>query len=156
MSDAPTVGAPAPEIILSDQHGQLVSPVAHARDAGSAVLLVFYPFAFSGTCTGELCSIRDDIGAFANDGVQVMGVSCDPVHSLRAWADAEGFAFPLLSDFWPHGEAARTYGVFFESKGMATRGTFLLDSTGTLRWSLVNGPGEARDPQAHRDALATL
>lgn len=156
MTTQPGIDAPAPEITLTDQHGQTVSPVSYARDNGTAVLLVFFPFAFSGICTGELCSIRDDIGSFANDDVQVMGVSCDPVHSLRAWADAERYTFPLLSDFWPHGDAARAYGVFLESKGMATRGTFLVDPAGTLRWSLVHGPGEARDPQAYRDAVAAL
>lgn len=152
-----TVGAPAPDFTLNDQHGQRISLSGFLGSGEErAALLVFYPFAFSGTCTGELCSLRDDLDVFANDDVQVMGISCDPFHSLRAWGDQEGYKFPLLSDFWPHGEVARRYGVFLEDKGFATRGTFLVDPAGILRWSVVNGPGEARDPQAYRDALAAL
>jgi len=117
---------------------------------------VFFPFAFSRTCTGELCEIRDDLGSFSGAGVQVLGVSCDPVHSLRTWGEQEGYDFPLLSDFWPHGVVAQRYGVFFEAAGMATRGTFLVDSSGVLRWSVVNGPGQARDIAAYREAVAAL
>lgn len=153
----PDVGGPAPEFSLKDQHGQEVSLATLAADGGGrAVLLVFYPFAFSGTCTGELCEIRDDLSSFANDDVQVVGVSCDPAHALRAFADAEGYTFPLLSDFWPHGQTAKAYGVFMPRLGFATRGSFLVDSSGVLRWSLVQGPGEPRDPQAYRDAVAAL
>ena len=85
-----------------------------------------------------------------------MGVSCDPMHSLRAWAAAEKYEFPLLSDFWPHGEVARSYGVFNEKTGFAIRGTFLVDTSGVLRWSVVNGPGEARPLAAYREAVAAL
>lgn len=153
--DLPEVGRPAPEFTLKDQHGQEVS-LASLTGGGQAVLLVFYPFAFSGTCTGELCEIRDDLSSFANDDVQVVGVSCNPGHALRAWGDAEGYRFPLLSDFWPHGETAKAYGVFMPGLGFAARGSFLVDATGVLRWSLVQGPGEARDPQAYKTALAAL
>ena len=153
----PEIGAPAPDFRLPDQHGQDVSLGDLLHDGGDrAALVVFYPFAFSGTCTGELCEIRDDLGSFANDDVQVVGISCDGKHALRAWADEEGFKFPLLSDFWPHGEVARRYGVFMPGLGFATRGSFLVDSTGVLRWSTVQGPGRPRDPQAYRDALAAL
>ena len=82
-------------------------------------MLVFVPFAFSGTCTGELCELRDNIKEFEEAGVHVLVVSCDPGHSLRAWAAQEGFAFDLLSDFWPHGEVARAYGVFDDTRGFA-------------------------------------
>ena len=155
--EEPQVGAPAPDFTLKDQHGQQVGLRDLLSDGGErAVLLVFYPFAFSGTCTGELCEIRDDLDAFSNDDVQVVGISCDPHHALRAWADVEGYKFPLLSDFWPHGEVARQYGVFMPGLGFATRGSFLVDRAGVLRWSLVQGPGQPRDAQAYRDALAAL
>jgi len=150
----PQVGAAAPDLTLPDHEGQSFT-LSDLR-GHSAVLLVFFPFAFSGICTGELCALRDDIGAFRTAGVQVVGVSCDPKESLRAWAAQEGFDFPLLSDFWPHAEVARRYGVFFEPAGMATRGTFLVDRDGVLRWSVVTGPGEARDLAAYRAALSTL
>ena len=120
------------------------------------MVLVFYPFAFSGTCTGELCELRDNLDLFEDASVQLVGVSCDPVHAQRAWAEAEKYDFPLLSDFWPHGEVARAYGVFSETMGAAVRGTFLVDSAGVLRWTVVNGPGQARPLSAYREAVASL
>lgn len=150
----PRVGAPAPGFTLPDHEGQSFT-LSELR-GHSAVLLVFFPFAFSGICSGELGALRDDIGAFRAAGVQVVGVSCDPRESLRAWAAQEAFDFPLLSDFWPHGALARTYGVFFEPAGMATRGSFLVDREGVLRWSVVNLPGEPRDLAAYREALSCL
>jgi peroxiredoxin len=148
------VGDIAPEFTLRDQHGAEVS-LSSFRDEQS-VLVVFYPFAFSGICTGELCEIRDDLSAFQNDAVQVLAVSCDPVYALRAWAEDQGFSFPLLSDFWPHGAVASAYGVFDAERGMAIRGSFLVDTEGVVRWSVVNGPGQARDLTAYREALSAL
>ena len=153
MADTPTLGAPAPDFSLSDTHG---TPVTLRGLSGGPVVIVFVPFAFSGTCTGELCELRDNISEFEAAGVHVLVVSCDPAHSLRAWAAQEGFGFDLLSDFWPHGEVARAYGVFDEAKGFAVRGSFLVDADGVLRWSLVNPPGRARDFAAYREALAEL
>ncbi len=148
------IGSPAPDFTLPDQDGQGFT-LSDLRGE-SAVLLVFYPFAFSGICSGELCALRDDIGAFRTAGVQVVGVSCDPRPALKAWADQEGYDFPLLSDFWPHGDVARAYGTFFEPAGMAARGSFLVDRDGMLRWSVLNGPGEARDLRAYARAVAEL
>ncbi|WP_336922388.1 peroxiredoxin [Aquipuribacter sp. SD81] len=152
----PSLGEPAPALSLTDQHGQTIDLPDLLGDGTRAVLLVFYPFAFSGTCTGELCALRDDLSSFTDEGVQVVGVSCDPVHALRAWGDAEGYRFPLLSDFWPHGEVATRYGVFLPTLGFATRGSFLVDGDGVLRWSVVQGPGAARDLGAYREAVAAL
>ncbi len=149
-----SVGDVAPEFSLKDQHGVDVS-LAELR-ADKAVLVIFYPFAFSGTCTGELCEIRDDLSAFENDAVQVVAVSCDPMHTLRAWAEDQGYDFPLLSDFWPHGAVAQAYGVFKEDAGFAIRGSFLIGTDGTVKWAVVNGPGEARDTGAYRTAVAAL
>ncbi|HET7303887.1 MAG TPA: peroxiredoxin [Segeticoccus sp.] len=155
---SPTVpvaeGDRAPDFTLPDQHGQDVS-LSGFRGHRS-VLLVFYPFAFSGICTGELRGVRDERDRFQNDRVQVLALSCDPMFALRAWSDAEGHGFPLLSDFWPHGEVARRYGVFRDDGGFAIRGTFLVDPDGVVRWSLVNGPGEARDLSGVEPALAGL
>ena len=135
------VGDLAPDFALPDQNGE-IRTLADAC-AQRPVLLVFYPFAFSGICTGELSEIRDDLGTFDNEDVQVWAISCDPTFSLRAWADKEAYFFPLLSDFWPHGEVAQGFGVFHD-KGFAIRGTFLVDRDRTIRWALVNGPGERR------------
>lgn len=148
------VGSPAPDFTLKNQDGQEVSL---ADFAGSkAVLLVFFPFAFSGICTGELCSVRDDLSSFQNDDVQVVGVSCDTTWALKVWAQQEGYEFPLLSDFWPHGAVSESYGVFSADLGFAFRGTFLIDSEGVVRFAEQNGPGEARDQQGWRDALKQL
>jgi peroxiredoxin len=147
-------GTEAPDFTLRDQHGRRVT-LSQFRGHKN-VVVVFYPYAFTGTCTGELCAIRDEIGDFANDDVQVLAISCDSVASQRVFADQEGYDFPLLSDFWPHGEVARAYGVFLEDKGAATRGTFLVDRDGVVRWSVVQGMGEARSTDDYRKALASL
>jgi peroxiredoxin len=148
------IGQEAPDFALKDEHGQMVRLSDFRGEKNVAV--VFYPFAFSGTCTGELCEIRDNLAVFEADNVQVLAVSCDAVWSLRIWAESQKFAFPLLSDFWPHGAAARAYDVFNENTGSAVRGTFLVDTSGLLRWSVVNGMGEARPLAAYREALAEL
>jgi len=148
------VGSKAPEFTLKNQDGQEVS-LSDFRGK-QAVLLVFYPFAFSGICTGELCSARDDIGSFQNDDVQILAISVDHPFALKAWSEAQGFEFPLLSDFWPHGEVARAYGVFNDVRGMSVRGTFLVDKDGIVRFAEVNAPGERRDQDGWRKAVATL
>ncbi len=153
-SSVPAIGATAPDFTLKDQYGQDVSLAGFRGD--KAVVVVFFPFAFSGICTGELCEIRDDLGGFANDDVQVLAVSCDHMFTQRAYADAQGYFFPVLSDFWPHGQAAQDYGVFVQDGGFATRGTFLIDRDGVVRWSLVNGPGEKRDFGGYHAALKEL
>ena len=149
-----SVGDTAPDFTLRNQHGEEVTLSSFRGDR--AVLVVFFPFAFSGICTGELCEIRDDLSAFENDDVQVLAVSCDPMHSLRAWAEDQKYTFPLLTDFWPHGAVVNAYGVFNARSGGAVRATFLVDTEGVVRWSVVNGPGEARDPNAYREAIAAL
>jgi mycoredoxin-dependent peroxiredoxin len=151
MSDPIAVGQQAPDFTLKDQFGQEIS-LAQLR-ADKPVLLVFYPFAFSGICTGELCSVRDDLGRFQNDKVTTVAISCDPMFTLKAFADAEKYDFPLLSDFWPHGQVAQSYGVFNDENGMAIRGTFLVGQDGNVAWSLVNGPGDARDLASFEAAL---
>lgn len=142
-ANAPEAGDRAPDFELLDQRGCPVrlSTVVTDRHA----LLVFFPFAFSGICTGELLEIQLNIDRFVNDKVAVYGISCDAAESLRYWAAHEGYRFPLLSDFWPHGEVAQRYGVFDSASGMAVRGTFLVDPDRIVRWSLVHGPGQQRD-----------
>lgn len=147
------VGAPAPDFTLPDTHG---TPVRLADLRGGAVAVVFVPFAFTGICTGELCELRDSIGDFDAAGVRLLVVSCDPTPSQRAWAEQEGFGFDLLSDFWPHGDAARAFGVFDAAKGRALRGSFLIDDAGVVRWTVVNPAGRPRDLAGYREALAAL
>jgi peroxiredoxin len=148
------VGSPAPDFTLKNQDGQEVSLSDFKGD--KAVLLVFYPFAFSGICTGELCSVRDDLSSFQNDKVQILAISCDTTWSLKVWADQEGYEFPLLSDFWPHGAVSESYGIFSSDLGFAFRGTFLIDRDGIVQFLERNGPGDARDQQGWRDELEKL
>ena len=148
------VGQQAPGFTLKNQDGAEVSLSDFAGK--QAVLLVFFPFAFSGICTSELCSARDDLSS-QNDDVQILGISCDTTWSLKVWAQQEGgYGFPLLSDFWPHGAVSASYGVFSADLGFAFRGTVLVDKDGVVRFSEYNGPGEARDQQGWRDAIEEL
>src|SRR3982750_4801672 len=148
-----SVGDAAPEFSLPDQDRQVVE-LAALR--GAPVLLVFYPFAFPGICTGELCQLRDELSAYTDAGVKVLAISTDPVFSLKAFREKEGFEFPLLSDFWPHGATAQAYGVFNEKAGMALRGTFLVDADGTVAFAEVNQPGDAREQSGWKDAVTQL
>src|ERR1700759_1680111 len=125
------VGEIAPDFPLKDQNNQEVRLADfHGR---KAVLLVFYPLAFTGTCQGELTAIRDNLPAYQNDALQVVTVSVDSVYSHKVWSLQQGFEFPLLADFWPHGGVASAYGVFDQTTGRANRGTFLIDRTGVIR-----------------------
>lgn len=148
------VGSLAPDFTLKDQNNQDVT--LSGFKGAKNVLLVFYPLAFTGVCEGELCGVRDNLSAYQSDDVQVLTVSVDSVFTHKVWADKEGFDFPLLSDFWPHGGLAETYGVFDEAKGIANRGTFVIDKTGTVRFAEMNLPGEPRDQAAWQKALAEL
>ncbi|MEU0550066.1 peroxiredoxin [Micromonospora sp. NPDC005979] len=148
------VGAEAPDFVLKDQNNQQVR-LSDFRGR-RAVLLVFYPLAFTGTCQGELAEVRDNLDEYANDDVQVLTVSVDSVYSHKIWADREGYQFPMLADFWPHGGVAALYGVFNDVAGFANRGTFVIDKAGVVRFAEMNGPGEARDQQGWRKAIADL
>jgi peroxiredoxin len=106
---------------------------------------MFYPYAFSSVCTGELSGVRDRLSTFESGTVQVLAVSCDPMFALRAFAEQDGLTFPLLSDFWPHGATARAYGVLDEERGCAERSTFIVDRDGVLRWSVHSAMRDARD-----------
>lgn len=144
------IGSSAPDFRTRNQYGQTVGLVdLH----GAPAVLVFYPWAFSSICTGELRSIRDQWRRFDELGARVVAISCDAMFTLRAYADAEGLSFDLLTDHWPHGAIAQAYGVFDDQAGCALRGSFLLDADGIVRWSTVNGIGEARDLEEHLAAL---
>ena len=148
------VGAQAPDFVLKDQNNQEVR-LSDFRGKKN-VLLVFYPLAFTGVCQGELSRLRDDIADFQNDASQVLAISVDSSYSHKVWADQESFAFPLLADFWPHGEVAHAYGVFNTERGFANRGTFVIDRSGVIRFAEMLGPGDTRDQDAWRKALSTL
>jgi peroxiredoxin len=148
------VGDEAPEFTLRNQFKEEVT-LSELRGKKN-VVLVFYPFAFTGVCTGEMCAIRDERPEFDNETTAVFGISTDTVASLRIFADQEKLEFPLLSDFWPHGEVAKKYGVFNDALGAATRGTFIIDKAGVVRYKVVNAIPDARNQDEYKKALAEL
>ncbi len=149
-----TLGEPAPDFTLRDQFGQDVT-LSDYRGT-KAVALLFYPFAFSGVCTGEMTAIRDRLDEFMTFDTEVVGLSCDPIFSLRAFADADGLNFPLLSDFWPHGEVTRAYDVFDERKGCPQRSSYVIDRAGIVRWAVHNASSDGRDLDQHLAQLKAL
>ncbi len=148
------IGSRAPDLILPDQHGAEFS-LASLR-GHKAVLLVFYPFAFSGVCNGELTGFRDHLEKFETEHTTIAAISCDPMFSLRAYADRDALFFPLLSDFWPHGEVSRTFGVFDEQMGCSTRSSYVIDAEGVVRWALHSPMGVARDLDEQANQLAQV
>jgi peroxiredoxin len=150
-----TVGDDAPDFTLKDQDGNEVTLSGFAGKQN--VVLVFYPFTFSGLCRGELCEIRDDPSAFAGADAQVVAISCDTRHAQAQWTQAEGFTFPVLSDFWPHGEVAKTYGVFNDALGCANRATFVIDKAGKVVDTFASANlGTPRERAEYDTALAKL
>ena len=148
------VGDEAPDFELMDQDRK---PVRLSSFRGlKNVVVVFYPLAFTRTCQGELCAIRDSIEDFSSDDVQTLAISVDsgPVHAK--WAAEQGYTFPLLADFWPHGAVARAYGVLQEDVGLALRGTFIVDKQGKVAYQVINAIPDARDLDAYRKVLAGL
>src|SRR3954471_6373306 len=146
------IGDQAAAFELKDQDGGVVR-LSDFRD-DKAVALVFYPFTFTGICEGELCRLRDDQSQFTDAGVQVLAVSCDSKNSQKVWAEQEGFTFPVLSDFWPHGATAQAYGVFNDALGCANRATFLIDQDGTVADAFeTENLGVAREASRYQEAL---
>ncbi|MBT2500856.1 peroxiredoxin [Agromyces sp. ISL-38] len=145
-------GAVAPDFALANQFGQTVR--LGDITGSTPVTLVFFPLAFSRVCHGELCELRDNVSMFEAAGTQLIGVSVDSKHTLRAWAEAESYGFPLLSDFWPHGAVAASFGAFDESTGLALRATFVIGVDGFVRESFTSPRGEARSLDQYREALA--
>lgn len=149
------IGQEAPDFEL---RGSTAEPVRLSSFRGDkAVALVFYPFTFTGICQGELCSLRDDLSAYESAGVQVVAVSCDTAPAQKKWAEEQGYQFPVLADFWPHGEVAKAYGVFNEALGCAERATFLIGTDGAVVDAFrTDGIGTAREADRYREALAKL
>ena len=151
---APSVGDEAPDFELKDQHGQTVR--LSSLRGRKAALIVFYPWAFSGICGGELQELQERQLEVLGDQVALLAISTDPIYALRTFADQHGFTFPMLSDFWPHGAVAQAYGVFNDDAGFANRGTFAVDRAGIVRYAAMVGPGETRDQAVWAEALAAV
>jgi len=145
-------GTVAPDFALPNQFGQTVR-LGDFRGV-KPVVLVFFPLAFSPTCESELGVLRDNIEIFAESGSELLAVSVDSKHALRAWAEEQRFDFTVLADFWPHGEVARRYDAFLEERGHAGRASFVIGEDGVIRSSFASAPGEARTIEQYREALA--
>ncbi|MBF0671188.1 MAG: peroxiredoxin [Salinibacterium sp.] len=148
------IGEKAPEFSLADQFGQTIE-LSRLLES-KPVALVFFPLAFTGICTGELCELRDNLAMFDDAGVELVAISVNNKATLREFAEREGYSFTLLGDFWPHGEVAQKYGVFLDGPGIATRATFVIGRDGVIAAKFVNAPGEARDLAAYREAIAAV
>jgi mycoredoxin-dependent peroxiredoxin len=144
----------APDFTLRDQFGQHVT--LSGFRGRKAVAIFFYPFAFSGVCTGELSGVRARLDEFLTFDTEVLAISCDPLYSIRAFADADGLNFPLLSDFWPHAEVTRAYDVLDADRGCPRRSSFVVDREGIVRWTVHNEKSEARDLDEHLAQLRKL
>jgi mycoredoxin-dependent peroxiredoxin len=149
-----SLGGPAPDFTLRDQFGQDIRLSSYRGT--KAVVIFFYPYAFSGVCTGEMAGIRDRLDEFLTFDTEVLAISCDPVYALRAFADQDGLNFPLLSDFWPHGEVSRSFDVFDEKKGCSRRSSYVIDKDGMVRWAVHNAMPEGRDLDEHLKQLTAL
>lgn len=151
MSKPLGVGELAPDFASRNQFGE---PLGLSDLRGAPAVLVFYPYAFTGICAGELQALQGLLGEFTARRARVVAISCDATYSQRVFAEQEGFSFDLVADHWPHGAIAEAYGVFDEARGCARRGSFVLDADGVVRWVVVNEIGTARDIAAHLAALA--
>lgn len=145
------VGTRAPDFTLLNQGRRPVS----LRDLeGSKSVIVFIPFAFTRTCEGELCQIRDEYALFGEAEAKVVAITCNTLHANRVWAEQQGFQFDILSDFWPHGATAREYDSFNDDRGYAERTTYFLDADGVITdVSRSEELGVARDFDDYRRAL---
>ena len=145
------VGSLAPAFSLMDQDRNVVN----LNDfKGRNTVIVFIPFPFTGICDGEACTIRDNLAALGGLGASVVVITCHAVQINKKWSDENGFTFPVLSDFWPHGTVATEYSAFNEKVGVANRMSFVLDAEGVVRTIVDSGSlGTAREFAAYTDAL---
>lgn len=145
-------GDRAPEFNLEVSHGERVRLSELLQR--SNVLLVFHPFAFTQVCEDEARDLQANLESFRNAQTEVVLVSCDAAPAREAWRKEIGAEYTFASDFWPHGAAAKAYGVFNEEMGAAIRGTFLIARDGTVIWSLVKPPDERRTEMVPESLVA--
>jgi len=148
------IGDQAPDFTLSNQNGEEVTLSSFAGKKN--VVIMFYPFSFTGICTGELCELRDNLALFEDANVELLAISCDSKFTQKVFAEQEGYTFDVLSDFWPHGEVSKAYGVFLEERGMANRATFVINKDGVLTAKFVTAPGQAREFADYKKAIEAL
>jgi peroxiredoxin len=149
-----TVGSHAPSFSLVDQDKNTIT----LDDLkGKKSLIVFIPFPFTGICDDESCAIRDQLATLNDLEANVAVITCHAVPVTKKWSDENGFTFPVLSDFWPHGVVATQYGAFNEAVGGANRMSFVLDADGIVHSVVDSGSlGTAREFDAYVNALSEI
>lgn len=151
------IGQSAPDFKLYNTEKKEVSL---SDFKGKNVVLLFYPFAFSGTCTAELCSMRDNYAIYNNLNAEILGISIDSVFTQKRYKDDQNLNFELLSDF--NKEVSATYGSLYETfafgtRGVSKRSAFVIDKTGILRYiEVLENAGDQPSYQAIQDCLKTL
>ncbi len=148
------IGQPAPDFDLVDQNKNRVS-LADLR--GKKSLVVFIPFPFTGLCDAEGCALRDGLGQLDALDANVVVITAHAVPTNAKWASEFGFSFPVLSDFWPHGEVIKAYGAFNDTVGAAMRSTYVLDADGIVRDIIATESlSIVREHEAQVAALAAI
>ena len=148
------IGAPAPAFSLRNPDKEVMSLDDFK---GRKTLVVFIPFPFTGNCEDELCTLRDHLADLNDLDANVVAITCDTPFANGAWSKQNGFGFPVLSDFWPHGETCQAYGAFNEATGSANRVTFVLDADGVIRGIIDSGSlAVTREYDAYVEALAKI
>ncbi len=151
------VGQPAPDFSL---YGSDKNKVSLSEFKGKNVLLMFFPQAFTGVCTQQVCTARDNMSQYENAQATVLGVSVDSVFTLAKFKETEQLNFPLLSDF--NKEVSRAYGCLYEEwildmKGVSKRAAFVIDATGIIRYAeVLDNPGNLPDFNKIKETLETL
>lgn len=151
------IGQKAPDFSLFDTERKKVSL---ADFKGKNVLILFYPQAFSSTCTAELCAVRDDIARYNNANAEVLGISVDSVFTLKRYKEEQGYNFPLLSDF--NKEVSAAYDSLYENwilemKGVSKRSAFIVDKEGIIQYvELVETKDGVPDFEAINKKLESL
>lgn len=145
------IGQEAPDFTLTDENGEQFT-LSSLR--GQNVVLVFYPLAFSGTCTRELQDLTAAADKYDAANAEVIGISIDSPYALKAFKRDENLEAKLLADFHPKGDVARKYGAYIEEAGVATRATFVIDKDGRIAHKVVNHSGKARNQEEYLEALA--
>jgi len=148
------VGDHAPGFELKNQHGQSVQLSGLLER--EPVMVVFLPLAFSANCTSEIDVLQHERQRFIDAGLTVVVMSVDSTATLRAWADAGSYDFSFLSDFWPHGGVARSFGVLREDRGYAERASFLIDRSGIVRCVIEASLDGIREFSQYEDAISLM
>ena len=147
------VGDKAPRVVLPDQEKNLIDVMAF----GGTKLLSFHPLAWTTVCQRQMEGLESTVDMFAELSTQAFGISVDPVPSKKAWAEAIGITKTrLLSDFWPHGAVASSFGIFRETDGISERASVIVDAEGTVRFIKVYPIRETPDVNELLEAIRAL